>query len=114
MQGFLSLSIIIAIVIFLMPFILGIVIFFILAMVLLAKFGLLPGVVRRRYRYRWIKNDAPRAGRRTRKTHKEERVWEENNERRGFHDDIEVITLPETALRKDRHAEPSHWDPFSE
>ncbi|MDR1580356.1 MAG: hypothetical protein LBS35_08355 [Synergistaceae bacterium] len=107
MRGLLILSIIIAIVIFLMPFILGAVIFFIAAialLTLLANFGLLPGVMTRRHR--WIKNGTPRADRRTR-AHSDQagRVSEENTGERGFHDDNEVINLPETALRKDEHAE---------
>ena len=117
MHRLLILSIIIAIVIFLMPVILGAVIFFIAALILLillAKFGLLPGVTLRRHG--WIKNDAPRAGRRPKKVRfeKEDRVWEENKEWRGFHDDNEVITLPETALRKDEQDKSPHSGLFSE
>ena len=115
MRGLLILLMIIAIVIFLMPVILGAVIFFMAAialLMLLANFGLLPGVVFRRYR--WIKSDAPRARRRTRAHFdNDERVWEENKGWRGFHDDNEVITLPETALRKDEHAAPPHSGPSS-
>ncbi|MDR1510419.1 MAG: hypothetical protein LBS53_12365 [Synergistaceae bacterium] len=118
MRRLLILSLIIAIVIFLTRFILAAVIFFIAVMTLvtlLASFGLLPGVVTRRRR--WIKSDAARADRRTRKTHyhyKEERVWEENDGGHDFHDDGEVIILPETALRKDEHAKSRRSGPSSE
>ncbi|MDR1137148.1 MAG: hypothetical protein LBK91_02385 [Synergistaceae bacterium] len=105
MQGFLILFAIIAIVVFLMPFILGTVIVFIAALallLLLANFGLLPGVVlRRRGR---VNNSAPRAGGQSKKIHfeKEEHGREEN---KGWgaasQDDVEVVTLPETALHKD-------------
>jgi hypothetical protein len=117
MRVFLILSAIVAIVIFLMPFILSAVIFSIAAaalLMLLASFGLLPGVTPRRRG--WIRNDSPRANRR-RKTYsdKDERVSEENenNGGRDFHKDNEVIILPETALYKDEHAKPRPPGPFS-
>jgi hypothetical protein len=108
MQGLLILSLIIGIVIFLMPVILSAVIFFIAAvaiLVLLANFGMLPRAAWRRYG--WGRSGAPRSVRRTRKTRfaGEEPSAEENESRRGgFHEDVEVITLPETALRKDERA----------
>ncbi|MDR1508078.1 MAG: hypothetical protein LBS53_00390 [Synergistaceae bacterium] len=95
MQGLLILAVIIAIVIFLMRFILIAVIVFIAAMalmLLLANFGLLPGAASRRYGR--IKRDIPRGGGQTHKTSNEE--W-----RASPHEDVEVITLPETALHKD-------------
>jgi hypothetical protein len=109
MRGLLILSIIIAIVIFLMPFILGAVIFFITVialLMLLANFWPLSGVMPRRRRWvKWAESDAPRAGRQTQKTHSnkknEEHARGKNEEWHGFHDDSEVINLPETALRKD-------------
>jgi hypothetical protein len=104
MRGLLILSAIIAIVIFLMPFILSTAIFFIAIMALLmvlANFGLLPGVVFRRYGR--IKNNAPRVGR-TRtvpfdedeRGRGEDRAWRADSQEEG-----EIITLPETALHKE-------------
>lgn len=94
MQGLLILAVIITIVIFLMPFILGAVIFFIAAialLLLLTNLGLLPGIALRRYGR--TKHDISRDGGQTRKTSYE---W-----RASPQEDIEVITLPETALHKD-------------
>jgi hypothetical protein len=126
MRGFLKLSATIVIVIFLMhlifnaliflmPLIFIAVIFSIVAaalLILLANFGLLPGVTLRRRV--WIKNDATRAGRRRKiQPDKDERVSEENKGGHGFYEDNEVIILPETALRKDEHAKPRPPGPFS-
>ena len=104
MRGLLILSAIIAVVIFLMPFILSTAIFFIAVMVLLmvlANFGLLPGIVFRRYGR--MKNNAPRAGRtRTIRFDEDERAPEESHAwRADSQEEGEIITLPETALHKE-------------
>jgi hypothetical protein len=94
MRGLLILSAIVAIVIFLMPFILSAAFFFIVLIALLlalANFGLLPGVVPRRYgRSRKIRFDEQEPG------SGEKQVW-----RADPQEGAEIITLPETALHKD-------------
>jgi hypothetical protein len=82
--------------IFLMPFI--------TLLVVLANFGLLPGIVFRRYGR--IKNNTPRAGRtRTIRFDEDERDREETHAwRSDSREESEIITLPETALHKERRS----------
>ncbi|MDR1944063.1 MAG: hypothetical protein LBQ19_04495 [Synergistaceae bacterium] len=87
--------------IFIMPFVLGIVVFaavFVAIFMLLARLGLLPGVVFRTYKFapgRDKGREAPRGG------FRDETVGNSSN---GWYQDVqegEIITLPETALKKD-------------
>ncbi|MDR1651672.1 MAG: hypothetical protein LBR87_07775 [Synergistaceae bacterium] len=103
MQALLILALIIAVITFLAPFILSALIFFIcavLVLLLLARFGLLPGAGYKRYGAD-IDDRSPGSLNRKRRFifEKEEKDWKES---RGWNDhDEEEIILPETALRKE-------------
>jgi hypothetical protein len=110
LQGLLILALIIGMVIFFMPVILGAVIFFICLaalFILLARLGLLPGAAFKTYTFpvddrTW---SSPRRKRKIR-FEDEERDWRESRE--GWYrssQEGEEIILPETALKKEDGSE---------
>jgi hypothetical protein len=107
MQKLLIAAFFVAVIMFLGPIILSVVIFLICAaalMLLLSRFGLLPGVVFRRYgasrRYRQADVRGERWFR-----PEDERGYEEGGKTwRDTFQEGEEITLPETALRKEDDA----------
>jgi hypothetical protein len=107
MQGLLILALIIAVVIFLMPMILGVVIFLICAvalMLLLARLGFLPGAVFKKYDAS-VKGKTP-GRKRSFNFEDKERDWKETKQ--GWYksaQDGEEVILPETALKKDLGAD---------
>jgi len=106
MQALLILAIIIAAITFLMPFIFSVLIFFIgafLMLLLLARFGLLPGAMFKRYGAK-IDDRSPNSRTKKRRYNfeKEERDWKESRD--GWYSSSQEgdeIILPETALHKE-------------
>jgi hypothetical protein len=114
MQGLLILALVIAVIIFFLPMILGAVIFFICVaafLLLIARIGLLPGARfkgHKGYSAGPVDYRTPNStGRRRRfRFEDEERDWRE--EREGWYDSLEEgeeIILPESALHKDDGAQ---------
>jgi UPF0716 family protein affecting phage T7 exclusion len=109
MGGLFILFLTVAAVILLMPVILKAAFFFIVVialLLLLANLGLLSGVVFKRHR-RMNSDTARGAGRgqKTRFGKDEDVVNEKKGKGAAFKEDVEVITLPETALYKDEDAD---------
>ncbi|MDR3281216.1 MAG: hypothetical protein LBT23_11970 [Synergistaceae bacterium] len=106
MQALMILALIIAVITFLMPFIFSVLIFFIgaiLILLLLARFGLLPGAMFKMYGAK-IDDRSPNSHKKRRHFNfeEEEREWKER--RGGWYgsqQDGEEITLPESALHKE-------------
>lgn len=107
LRGLIILVLLAAILVFMLPFVLGFILFVILAVgifMLLARTGLLPGFVFKTYRF--PSEERTRSGAEPRAEGERAGVWPEPEERvrnDWYQDDQEgeVITLPETALKKD-------------
>lgn len=115
MRGFLILFAVLLLVITMMPFIMGFVVFVLLfaaIFMLLARLGLLPGATFKTYTY--TSSSRKRPGEDVQKTRKT--IYFEGDEvppkgdADGWYQSAqegEIITLPETALKKDDGAPPS-------
>lgn len=99
MRGLLIMAVVLAVVIFLLPVLLGLALFLICAVIvfmLLARLGLIPGVAYRRYTF------DPRTGRVTPPS--EQKNEPSSRAPGGWYQgeqDGEIITLPEEALKKE-------------
>jgi hypothetical protein len=107
LRGLVILALLVAILVFMLPFVVGFILFVILAVgifMLLARMGLLPGFVFKTYRF--PSGERASSGTESRAEGDRAGVWPEpeGHRRNGWYQDDqegEVITLPETALKKD-------------
>jgi hypothetical protein len=111
MWGFLVFFAFIALIIFIMPFIIsvaGFLLLFALVFMFLARIGLIPGMTYRRYTYTTTSrkpSDAPRT--KPFRFDDDAPPSESGSDWFQSEQDGEIITLPETALKKDDEKSPS-------